>query len=211
LTARTQLVVYGAGGHGSVVAEAARAAGFDVLGFLDDVVPAGTEVLGLNVLGDGRWLEGRRGVCVAHGIGANPVRERLTNALDARSVRLESVIHPSAVIAQTARVGRGSVVLALAVLNARAVIGTGAIVNTAAVVEHDVTVGDFAHVSSNATLAGGARLGRLAHLGANGCALPGKSIGERSVVGAGGVVVQDIPAGCVAVGVPARPMRQLGG
>jgi maltose O-acetyltransferase len=35
------------------------------------------------------------------------------------------------------------------------------------------------------------------------------TIGENTVVGAGGVVVKDPPAGVLAVGNPARPLRVL--
>jgi maltose O-acetyltransferase len=38
---------------------------------------------------------------------------------------------------------------------------------------------------------------------------PGVTIGENTVVGAGGVVVEDLPAGVLAVGNPARPIREL--
>jgi len=37
------------------------------------------------------------------------------------------------------------------------------------------------------------------------------SIGENAVVGAGAVVTRDVPAGVVAVGNPARVIRQVGG
>jgi acetyltransferase-like isoleucine patch superfamily enzyme len=39
--------------------------------------------------------------------------------------------------------------------------------------------------------------------------LPGVSIGDDVVVGAGAVVRRDLPSGCVAVGVPAKPIRTL--
>ena len=39
---------------------------------------------------------------------------------------------------------------------------------------------------------------------------PGVSIGENTVVGAGALVVSDLPANVVAVGTPARVIRQLG-
>ena len=39
---------------------------------------------------------------------------------------------------------------------------------------------------------------------------PGVTIGEDTVVGAGSVVTRDLPAGVVAVGVPARVQREIG-
>jgi maltose O-acetyltransferase len=39
---------------------------------------------------------------------------------------------------------------------------------------------------------------------------PGVTIGQGTVVGAGAVVTKDLPAGVVAVGVPARILREIG-
>jgi len=38
--------------------------------------------------------------------------------------------------------------------------------------------------------------------------LPGATIGEHVAVGAGSVVTGELPDRCVAVGVPARPIRR---
>jgi maltose O-acetyltransferase len=39
---------------------------------------------------------------------------------------------------------------------------------------------------------------------------PGVTIGDHTVVGAGAVVARDLPAGVVAMGVPARVLREIG-
>ena len=39
---------------------------------------------------------------------------------------------------------------------------------------------------------------------------PGVTIGNDTVVGAGAVVTRDLPAGVVAMGVPARVVREIG-
>ncbi|MGD7002297.1 sugar O-acetyltransferase [Corynebacterium halotolerans] len=52
-------------------------------------------------------------------------------------------------------------------------------------------------------------LGEDVWLAAGVTVLPGVSIGDRAVIGAGSVVSRDIPADCVAMGTPARPLRQL--
>jgi acetyltransferase-like isoleucine patch superfamily enzyme len=56
---------------------------------------------------------------------------------------------------------------------------------------------------------GGATVRRLARIGANSTILPGVVVGENSLVGAGSVVVDDVPAGAVVVGNPARMIRRV--
>jgi maltose O-acetyltransferase len=46
-------------------------------------------------------------------------------------------------------------------------------------------------------------------LGGGAIICPGVTIGDNSVIGAGAVVTRDIPAGCLAVGSPARVIRKL--
>lgn len=46
-------------------------------------------------------------------------------------------------------------------------------------------------------------------LGAGALVCPGVSIGENTVVGAGSVVTKSLPAGIVAYGNPARPVREV--
>lgn len=53
-------------------------------------------------------------------------------------------------------------------------------------------------------------LGDNVWLGGGVIVLPGVTIGDDTVVGAGSVVVRDLPAGVVAVGNPARVVRQIG-
>jgi acetyltransferase-like isoleucine patch superfamily enzyme len=48
---------------------------------------------------------------------------------------------------------------------------------------------------------------KRARIGLNVLVLPGVIIGENSVVGAGAVVAKNIPPNCLAVGVPAKPVK----
>jgi maltose O-acetyltransferase len=52
-------------------------------------------------------------------------------------------------------------------------------------------------------------IGDNAWLGGGAIVLPGVTIGENTVVGAGSVVTRDLPAGVVAVGNPARVIREV--
>lgn len=55
----------------------------------------------------------------------------------------------------------------------------------------------------------GPQVGAGAQIGVNVTVLPYVRIGAGSIIGAGSVVVHDIPAGVIAVGSPARPLRDV--
>ena len=56
---------------------------------------------------------------------------------------------------------------------------------------------------------GGATVRRQASIGANVTVLPGIEIGERALVGAGSVVTENVPAGMVVAGNPARVVKKV--
>ena len=207
------VIVFGAGGHGKVVADVLAAAGLEVLGFVDDdEARQGRRVLGKPVLGDSVWLRehaARAPVAIALGIGSNHARALIAGRARAWGATLVTAIHPAATVSPSARIGAGTVIMAGACVNPDAAIGEGVIVNTGAIVEHDCILGDWSHLSPRVALGGAARVGAGAHLGLGAIVLPGVCVGDRSIVGAGAVVVRDLLADVVAWGVPARVGRQL--
>jgi len=56
-------------------------------------------------------------------------------------------------------------------------------------------------------IAGDVVLSEGCYLGIGSCVINKVSVGAWSVVGAGAAVVEDIPPGVVAVGVPAKPIK----
>jgi acetyltransferase-like isoleucine patch superfamily enzyme len=48
-----------------------------------------------------------------------------------------------------------------------------------------------------------------AHIGIGAIIMPGVTIGEGAIIGAGSVVTHDIPPYCVAVGTPAKVIREF--
>ncbi len=202
MSTRTPLFVLGAGGHGKVVAEAARACGaFDFRGFVDhDRSRWGTEWDGVPIHGSPDALDAD--ASIALGVGDNRARSEAMRGLDGK--RIATVVHPSAVVARTARLGDGTYVGPMAVVHADAEIGRGCIVNSAAVVEHDCRLGDYVHVSPRATLGGGVTVGEGTHLGLGAVLLPGLSVGAWTTLGAGAVMVESLPDRVTAMGVPAR-------
>ena len=56
-------------------------------------------------------------------------------------------------------------------------------------------------------IAGETHIGAEVYMGTNSSIINRISIGENTTIGAGAVVTKDIPADCVAVGCPARPIK----
>jgi sugar O-acyltransferase (sialic acid O-acetyltransferase NeuD family) len=216
---RAPVIIIGAGGHATVVADALLAAGRTVLGFVDgDPAKSGTRVLGLPVLGDDAALDAHRGqgIELANGIGGpalaasvgnGTLRRRVQQRLSVAGWTFAAVRHPGAIVAPSAELGPSTQVLAGAVVQPCAQVGDGAIVNTRAVVEHHARVGAFAHIAPGAVLCGEVQVGEETHVGAGAVVRQGIRLAARVVVATGAAVTRDVESGVVA-GVPARALPQ---
>lgn len=199
------LLIWGAGGHGRVILDIARAMGtFGRIAFYDDSEDVTGKVPVERI--SGGFQEARRlgfdTFVVA--IGPNATRARRFEEALATGMEAAICIHPTAWISPSAVIGEGTVVMPGVVMQTDSRVGVNCILNTGTIVEHDCVVGDHVHLSPGVTLCGNVTVGPLAHLGAGVTVIPGGSIGSGAVVGAGAVVLQEIPGGVTAVGVPAR-------
>jgi UDP-N-acetylbacillosamine N-acetyltransferase len=197
---RGNLVVYGAGGHGLVVADAAAQAGFAIVSFVDDSIETGLTVGAWPVLAD-RPDE----PCIV-AVGDNAARLAIVERLVESGASLSCVVHPAAVVSPLAEIGDGAYIGPGAVVNAEAMVGLGALINSGAIVEHHVQVHRCAHVAPGAVLCGSVHVGQGAMIGAGAVVLPGLTIGERAVVGGGSVVIDHVQPGQTVVGHPARSL-----
>jgi sugar O-acyltransferase (sialic acid O-acetyltransferase NeuD family) len=209
---RKSLIIIGAGGHAKVVAEAARLAGWSVLGFVDEIndVSGQRDFFGANL-----WANTAAAIA-ANGepadwfvaIGNNVARAQKILQMQESGMSLATIIHPTAVVSKHSRVGQASFVAALAHLGPDSVVGDGVIVNTSASVDHDCIVENFAHLSPRCVLGGHAYIGSRAWVGMGAVVRDRARIGADCVVGAASLVLHEAAAGEVVVGIPAKPARQ---
>ncbi|MEE4174134.1 MAG: acetyltransferase [Xanthomonadales bacterium] len=113
-------------------------------------------------------------------------------------------IHPAAVLAASATLGRGSQVEPLAVIAPHATLGDFVSVNRQASVGHHTRIGAFSTLNPGVNVAGHCELGEGVTVGMGANIVDGIRVGEGAVVAAGALVMRDVPAGALVMGVPAR-------
>lgn len=205
-------VLIGGGGHARVLLDALRSAGQSMPELILDARPElkNTEVMGVPVGGTDELLESLAGKGFTHfligigGRGNGGVRPKLYERAQTCGLKPRGVVHATAIISAEAEIADDAQILAGSIVNASAKIDRGVIVNTAAVVEHDCEVGAFTHIAPRVCLGGGVHVGAHVHLGIGAVVREGIRIGEGSLIGAGAVVISDVPAGAVVMGVPAK-------
>lgn len=210
-----RVLVLGAGGHAAVVVDAIQAmagAGSIAIVGLVAIPPFPDAVLGFPVIADERNLSdivrrtGADSFVVGVGTlkGGKDLRSKLFEEAKTVGLKPFTVIHPSAIVSQSVRIGAGATIMAGVIIQPRTSIGANAIINTRASIDHDCVVGDHTHIAPGAVLSGDVAVGAFSHVGTGASVLNGIRIGHSATVGAGAAVIADVPDGTVVFGVPAR-------
>jgi len=211
-----RIIILGARGMGMDIADtisclAAEGKPLAVHGFLDDDTSThGSKVGDHPVLG-GLADAARFPDCLfVNGIGTSGSRHLKPTLITKTGVpddRWLTVVHPRAFVSPSAKVGRGTVLLANVSVCADAVLGDHVMVLPNSVISHDTVVEDYSTIASGVCVSGRCIVRRGAYLGSN------SSIRENTVIGAGAlvamaaVVTRDVSPGITVLGSPARPFE----
>lgn len=187
------IYIYGASGHGLVVADIAKACGYVDVVFIDD---------GMHQYPNFESICENTNIPIAVAVGDNQIRSDLVEKVEHAGMVLASLIHPSASVSESADIKKGTVIMPQVVVNAHARVGKGCILNTSCVVEHEDTIDDFVHISPSVSLAGNVSIGKNTHIGMGSTVKQGVYIGEQSIIGMGSVVLKNIPSFRIAYGNP---------
>ena len=198
------IIIYGGGGHGKTLIDLLRTLGcYRIVGLIDDGVQAGEEVMGLPVLGGSEILLQLRAqgielaINAVGGIGNLGTRIQVFQNLVEAGFVCPAVIHPSAVVEDSAVLAEGVQVFAHAYVGSEAQIGFGCIVNTGAIVSHDCQLGDFTNVSPGAMLAGEVHLGACVLVGMGATINLQVNISAGARIGNGATIKEDVPENAI--------------
>ena len=144
------------------------------------------------------------------GIGNPVLRKKLYDKFTSIGGKFCSTISPLASIGSyQVSIGEGTNVLSGVVFSNNTKIGLGGIVYYNSIITHDCSIGDFVEISPSVTVLGRVKIDSYTQIGANATILPDLNIGKNVIIGAGSVVTKDIPDNSVAIGIPAKVIREL--
>jgi sugar O-acyltransferase (sialic acid O-acetyltransferase NeuD family) len=140
------------------------------------------------------------------GIGDPSKKRRIIELLKSKNGKFITVIHPTAVIADSAFIGEGVVICPHSFISADAKIGDFVTVNGLSSIGHDVILGNFSTLSAHVDLTGWVRIGEECFFGTGAKVMPKVTIGQKSKVGAGTLIMRDVKPGSVMYTLPAKKL-----
>jgi sugar O-acyltransferase (sialic acid O-acetyltransferase NeuD family) len=205
----TRILIVGAGGFGREVLQWARHAWPEhakkIAGFLSaDPTKLDGQTTNLPILGSPEDFEPQPTDGLLLAIGIPQVRRQVAEQLEARGARFLTLIHPTAIVADTAEIGPGTVICPYAIVSDSVRLGRFVLLNYHASLGHDASAGDFTVLSPYATLGGAAQLRSEVFLGLHSSVGPGQIVGKQSKVSANSCALASAPDSSLIYGVPGR-------
>jgi len=132
------------------------------------------------------------------------IRRELSILYEKENFNFMSLIHPQAMISNSAKIGKGVVVQAGASVSSCSTIGDFVKINTRANITHDVHIHEFSTIAPSAVVLSSSIIHPGCYIGSNATILSNKVIFSDAIVGAGAVVTKDVANQTIVIGNPAR-------
>ncbi|MCF8427111.1 MAG: NeuD/PglB/VioB family sugar acetyltransferase [Bacteroidia bacterium] len=203
------LVIIGASGLAREVFDLANICykdvpGFRIKGFLSDG-PSNIEEMGyppvLNTVDGYEISPGDLFFCA---IGKVSDRKKTTEIILTKGGRFINLIHPTAIISPSAKIGVGVAIKAFSSLASDVTIGNFVYLQSSVIIGHDVKIGDYCQVNSFAFFAGHVQIEELCTINAGAKLIQNVKVGRAAVVGIGSVVLSRVKSETTVFGVPAK-------
>lgn len=144
------------------------------------------------------------------GIGDPLLRFTLYNKFKNIGGKFVSTISPNADIGHYGNlISEGINIASGVIITNDITIGKGCLINLNTTIGHDSSIGEFVELCPNVNISGNCKIGDYSFIGTSAIILPKISIGKNVIIGAGAVVTKDIPDNSLAIGTPAKVVKQL--
>lgn len=211
-----KIIIWGATGQLIVLEEFLLSIGFEIISIFDnneDIISPFPEIpLYHKEEGFQQWrtetFANNINCLVAIGGSNGKDRIEIQKFLEKEGINPIIAIHPTAFIASSVKIGKGSQILANSSICAKTKLGLATIINTSASVDHECNIGQGVHIGPGATLAGCVTIDDYSFVGTGAIILPRIKIGKNVIIGAGAVVTKNIPDNVIVYGNPAKIIRR---
>lgn len=206
------LGVYGSGGLGREIMDLAQIVkqsdtSIDNIFFIDDVTDKKT-VNDINVFTfDNFCDEFEHNAEIVVAVGEPEIRALLAEKVTEKGYRLRALIHPNAHVGTNAQIGEGAIICSGCFVSCNTKIGINTLMQPNAIVGHDSVIGNSSVISSFVVIAGNCFIGEKTYVGLSVSVIQNATIGSQTIIGMGSSVLRNIPDGVVALGNPARAIK----
>jgi sugar O-acyltransferase (sialic acid O-acetyltransferase NeuD family) len=208
------IVLIGGGGHCiSCIDVLMMQNKYEIAGILDTSEKAGTEVLGIKVIGtddDIPFLAARYSnfLITIGQIKSSEKRVNVFSLVKKYGGSLPVIISPRAYVSSSAVIEEGTIIMHDSLVNAKAHIGKNCIINTGALIEHEASVGDFCHISTHAVVNGQVTVGKNSFIGSNAVIANNLNLPDDIIIAAGACVLRSTSEAGVYIGNPVRKFNK---
>jgi sugar O-acyltransferase (sialic acid O-acetyltransferase NeuD family) len=183
-------------------------------GFIDkapsqDIIRIGQAEL--KIFDEDEWLLNNKAnniVSIALGIGDPKIGSKVVRKFE--SFQFPNLIHPiSSIDFEAIEIGRGNIITSGVIMTVDIKIGSYNIFNLNVTIGHDCIIGSNNIFNPSVNVSGGIVIGDRNLFGVGSLALQYLKIGSDSILGAGAVLSKDLEDKKLAVGIPAKVIKEL--
>ena len=204
------LLIIGSGDLAQLMAyHALNDCNYNVVGFLDDFKSNGVLEMGLPVIGDiedteklynaGMFDELIIGIGYKHLIFRNLLFNQLVNIIP-----FANIIHSSAYIDKSVKVGKGTFILPGCTLDSGVKIGDNVVLNTGVTIAHDSKIKSHVFIGPAVQIAGKVVIKERCFIGIGSTIIDNITINKYIQLGGGAVVIDNLTEKGLYVGLPAK-------
>jgi acetyltransferase EpsM len=198
-----KVIIVGAGGHAAELmdylvymnqlSDALTKEKWEVIGLIDDTESNYHEYqYNSPYLGSIKEHQVRNEVGYIMGIANMKYRRIIIEQLLQKKAQFISLIHPTALVSSSAKIGVGCVISHNVSIGPKAVIGDFNLINSRCTIGHDTTIGAYNFLSPQVVTGGFAVLGNENFIGTNGVVLPAIILGNNNTIAAGMIVDKNV-------------------
>ena len=212
-----KIIIFGCGGHAKIVLDCIKLMkNYRSIGFMDNQnynseLSKKIKYLGsienINNIIKGHDLKELLGVVA---IGSNFIRRKVVQDIAKVNDRFKwmNVIHPSAIVSNSAKIGSGNMILAGSIICSDTIINNHVSINTGTCIDHDNIFSNFSSTGPAVATGGNVRIGELSFLGIGSTVKHNITIGKNTIVGGQSFVSNNCESNSLYHGVPAKKIKK---